>query len=57
MYVINITDSYDNFTNICTNNEKSTDLIIRTLLLTILCRISVLCLMSLMVYTIKKPFH
>ena len=59
MYVTDITDDYDNitdliFTNNCTNKEKDFDIIIRTLLLTIPCSLSVLCLMSLMVYTFIK---
>ena len=56
MYVTNFTDDYDNitFTN-CTNNENNIDIILPTLLLTILCGLSFLFLMSLMVYTIIKP--
>ena len=48
----NITDDYDTFTKNCTNNENIIEIIIPTLLLTIPCGLSFLCLMSLMVYTI-----
>ena len=56
MYVSNITDDYDNitFTN-CTNNENNIDIIIPTLLFTIPCSLSFLCLISLMLYTLIKP--
>ena len=44
--------NYDNMTlTNCTNNEKNIDIIIPILLLTILCGLSVLFLMSLSVYT------
>ena len=56
MYVINITDDYDNMTLInCTNNESNTDIIKPSFLLTIPCGLSFLCLMSLMVFTLFKP--
>ena len=56
MYVLNRTDDYDNITSsICTNNENNTDILIPTLLLTIPCGLSILCLMSLMIYTLIKP--
>ena len=54
MYVRNITH-YDNFLNNCTNNDDNIDIITPTLLLSIPCGISFLCLMSLMVYTLIKP--
>ena len=56
MYVTNVTNDYDNitFTN-CTNNENNIDINIPTLLLTIPCGLSFLCLLSLMVYTLIKP--
>ena len=64
MYVMNVTD-YDKMTddynnslstnNNCIINENNIDIIIPTLLLTIPCGLSFLCLMSLMVYTIIKP--
>ena len=66
MNVTNINDydiitDYDNFTNDyhiannCTKNEKNVDLFITTLLLTLPCGLSILCLISFMVYTIIKP--
>ena len=65
MYVANVTD-YDNMTDVyddsllqknnCSDNEINIDIVIRTLLLTIPCGISFLCLLSLMVYTIIKTF-
>ena len=56
MDVTNNTDDYDNntFTN-CTDNENNIDIIIPTLIITIPCGLSVLYLMSLMVYTLMKP--
>ena len=55
MYVLNITDDYDNMTMTnCTNNESNIDNIIPSLLLTIPCGLSFLCLMSLMVFTLFK---
>ena len=50
----NITD-YDNFTNHCTNNENKFDIIKLTLLLTVPCGLSFLCLMVVMVYTLIEP--
>ena len=56
MYVLNITDEYDNrtLTN-CTDNENDIDKIIPSLLLTIPCGLSFLRLLSLMLYTLIKP--
>ena len=62
MYITNVTD-FDNMTddynNIlssnCTINENNIDIIIPSLLLTIPCGLSFLCLLSLMVYTLIKP--
>ena len=63
MYVTNVTNDYDNntndydnitFTN-CTDSEFNIDIIIPKLLLTILCGLSFLCMLSLMVYTLIKP--
>ena len=60
------TNDYDNITSsnykhydirtltICTNKEKTIDIFIPTLLLTIPCGLSFLCLMSLMMYTLIK---
>ena len=50
MYVINFTDDYDNHTV----NDKSFDIFIPTFLLTKPCRLSFLCLLSLMMYTLIK---
>ena len=59
MYVINVTDElndYDSATLFnCTNNENNIDIIIPSVLLTIPCGLSFLCLISLMVYTLMKP--
>ena len=63
MYITNITD-YDNMTddynntlsinNNCTNNENNIEIII--LLFTIIpCGMSLVCLISLMAYTLIKP--
>ena len=51
-----ITDDYkDTLSSNCTNSEKNIDIRIPTLLSTIPCGLSLLCLMSLMVYTLIKP--
>ena len=56
MFVVNVTDDFDNITlSNCTNNENNIDLIIPALLFTIPCGLSFLCLISLMVYTLIKP--
>ena len=55
---MNITDDYSDSLSIknnCTIIEDTIDIIIPTLLLTIPCGLSFLCLMSLMVYTSIKP--
>ena len=49
----NMTDDYNN--NNCTINENNIDKIIPTLLFTIPCGLSFLCLISLLVYTLNKP--
>ena len=64
MYVLNVTD-YDNMTDDyndtlwinknCTINENNIDIIIPTLLLTIPCELSFLCLMILIVYALINP--
>ena len=64
MYITKVTD-YDNMTddyndslsknNNCTHNKNNIDIFIPTLLLTIPCGLSFLCLMSSMVYTLIKP--
>ena len=57
MYIANVTD-YDNITLCnCTNNENNdTNIEIRLPLITIIaCGMSLICLISLMVYTLVKP--
>ena len=54
MYKTDITDHYNNNNNTCTNNENNIDIIIPTLIITIPCGLSILCSMSLMVYTLIK---
>ena len=52
----NVTSSNDNMTlSICTFNENDIDILIPSILFTIPCVLSFLCLMSLMVYTFLKP--
>ena len=58
MYITNITDDYKNtlsINNNFTNNENNIDIIITSLLLTIPCGLSFLCMLSLMIYTLIKP--
>ena len=56
MYLLNITDDYDNMTlTKCTDSENNIDIMIPFLLLTIPCGLSFLCLFSLMVFTSNKP--
>ena len=57
MYISNITDDYNDFKDTlssnCTNNENNIEIII--LVFTILpCGMSLLCIISLMVYTLIK---
>ena len=54
MYVLTITDRYDNitFTN-CTDNKNNIDIIKPTLLLSIPCGLSFLCLISLRIKPLK----
>ena len=52
---LNTTNDYNNGTYNCTINESNIDIIIPTLIFTIPCGLSFLCLMSLMVYTIIEP--
>ena len=49
----NMTDDYNN--NNCTNNENNIDINIQSILLTIPCGLSFLCVLTLMVYTLIKP--
>ena len=65
MNISNITDTIDDYNNItdydnmttsnCTDSENDIDIFIPTLLFTIPCGLSFLCLMSLIVYTLIKP--
>ena len=47
--------NYNSTFSNCTENEKNIDLVIPSLLSTKSCGLSILCLMSLMVYTLIKP--
>ena len=54
----NLTDYYNDslsIDNYCTINENNIDNIIPTVLLTVPCGLSFLCLMSLMMYILIKP--
>ena len=56
MYVINITDDYDNTTFInCTDKENTIDIIIPTIFFSIPGGLSFLRLLSLMICTINEP--
>ena len=60
MCVLNVTDlntsnENDSFTDNYTINQSNIDIIIPTLLITIPCGLSFLCLMSLMVYKLIEP--
>ena len=58
MYIANVTDDYDNMTlSNCTNNDNNdTNIEIVIPLITIVpCGMSLICLISLMVYTLIKP--
>ena len=53
MYVINSTNDYDNMSlSNCTDSESNFDITKPTLLLTMPCGLSFLCLMISMVYTL-----
>ena len=57
MYITNITDDYNDtitINNNCTNSEKNIEKIL-PLITKIPCVMSLMCLISLMVYTIIKP--
>ena len=57
MYITNITDEYNDtlsINNNCTNNENNIDIIL-PLITIIPCGMSLICLISLMVYTLFKP--
>ena len=56
MYVLNITDDYDIITTTnCTDNENIFDIFMPTLLLSVPCGPSFLCLLSLLLDTLIKP--
>ena len=57
MYVTNITDDNENLTLcVCTDNENNSNTEIIITLITINpCGMSLICLISLMVYTLVKP--
>ena len=57
MYVTNITDDIENMTLCnCTDNENNKNIEIIIPLITIVpCGMSLICLISLMVYTLVKP--
>ena len=66
MYVMNVTDygnitstNYTDYDNIistnCTNNDNNIDIVI-PLITIIPCGMSLICFISLMVYTLVKPF-
>ena len=57
MYITNITDDYNDTLSIinnCTNNDNSIEIII-PLITIVPCGMSLICLTSLMVYTLVKP--
>ena len=57
MYKTNITDDYTDtlsINNNCTNNENNIEIVI-PLITIIPCPLSLICLISLMVYTLIKP--
>ena len=57
MDIINFTGDNDKMTLCnCTDNENNIDIIKPVLLFKIPCGLSFLCLISLMVYTLVKPF-
>ena len=57
MYIANITDDYNDAVSInnnCTNSEINIEIII-PLITRIPCALSLICLISLMIYTLIKP--
>ena len=57
MHITNITDNYNDTLSIkinCTNNDNNIEIII-PLFTIIPCGMSLICLVSLMVYTLVKP--
>ena len=58
MYITNVTDEYNDtlsVNNNCTNNDNSNIEIVLPLISLIPCGMSLICLISLMVYTSIKP--
>ena len=58
MYIANVTDDYNDtisINNNCTNNDNSNNEIIIPLFTKIPCRMSLICSISFMVYTLSKP--
>ena len=58
MYITNFTDDYNDSlskNNNCTNNDNNIEIII-PLFTIISCGMSLVCLISLMVYTLIKPY-
>ena len=57
MYITNITDDYNDTLSIkinCTNNDNNIEIVIPIITI-IPCAFSLICLISLMVYTLIKP--
>ena len=57
MYITNITDDYNDtisINNNCTNSENNIEIVI-PLITIVPCGMSLICLISLMVYTLVKP--
>ena len=63
MYIANVTNDYDNITSskhdnmaftICTNRENNIEIVITSITI-IPCGMSLICVKSLMVYTLVKP--
>ena len=57
MYITNITDDYNDtlsINNNCTNNDNSIEIMIPIITI-VPCGMSLICLTSLMVYTLVKP--
>ena len=55
MYITNVTDDYGNITSTnCTNNENNIEIIIPSFTIN-RCGMSLICLISLMAYTLVKP--
>ena len=58
MYIANVTDDYNDtisINNNCTNDDNSNIEIVIPLIAIIPCGMSLICLLSLMVYTLIKP--